>query len=562
MCTEAATALGGRASVRYGAEGGKRKERNILKITEFVQRARLGRDDFDEEKAEYSYTTEGGTFVARIHFGSSASSRGGRGLVGGEKGIPETSSDHYGGYDDILDGDVSRVGGLRCRSCGHFITPRGGRGLTVRALPSGRWDDCIEDMICFEGPSAVPMLARDVTFARPGFCLVGHAEALIHVHDLVDGAVAIAVHDVVPGLDAKIVVTDNGEGEGRDDERGSLKLSAGSANERRLQCARCHLSLGRMSTLVDGRRLDKSDGSCANGGCGGEEEVHGDADVRGGETECGAAGVDKSGMLLLKHCLLGDDVSRVTDGVTADFNGLANGSGNKNKNDNDDDGRSSERHSTFEGNGDAIGTSESEIDAALSDSIDGVSGAACADTLPPSLRPVFATVTPVHWLMGEMEHARSVDRHSRFILTVSGRAPVASAGCLGILVLSDHTRVSQDGVYKPHRALRVAFREQTVGLVQQEEQEEEKRQLEAELRGCGGGDGACRPREGGPGGGGGGVQEGLPGARTPARELVLSHSDYEMVREKLFQASWASFWTVDPAYARLDARGYRFSYLF
>ncbi|CAN0546243.1 unnamed protein product, partial [Ectocarpus sp. 12 AP-2014] len=121
---------------------------------QFLQRVDVGREDFDGDRASCSAEATESMCVVGVPYSGTASGRG----------VEEEAES-----DGLDDEDLQRVSCLRCRFCKHPITPTG-RALAVRAMPSGRWDECIEDMICYDGPQAVPMLARDVNFARPGRC--------------------------------------------------------------------------------------------------------------------------------------------------------------------------------------------------------------------------------------------------------------------------------------------------------------------------------------------------------------------------------------------------------
>ena len=240
-----------------------------------LQRANLGRADFDERRASFQHGEAGGVCVVRVPYG-----------VNRSEGSCHVS-DLEGGEIDPDDEGVSIVARLRCRFCEHPFTPAG-CGLQVRAMPSGRWDDCIEDMICFDGPSAVSMLARDVNFASEGRCLMGHAEVLVHSRDVLPGAVAFG--DGGPRLDAESL---HGQKYDRDDKPDDKRQT--------LECARCELPVGRPSILVDGS---------------------------------GKRGV---GLVLLKHALLGDGLTapntpvggcgeNASDGVKTGLDGNLQGS--------------------------------------------------------------------------------------------------------------------------------------------------------------------------------------------------------------------------------------------
>ncbi|CAM9780898.1 unnamed protein product, partial [Choristocarpus tenellus] len=96
------------------------------------------------------------------------------------------------GNSDIWEGGQS-VANVCCRFCGHGLThPRlgaVGRGLRVVQLPLGRWDECIDDMFCFDGPSAIPMLGKDAAADKVGQCLLGDSFVLLHEVDCVPGTI-------------------------------------------------------------------------------------------------------------------------------------------------------------------------------------------------------------------------------------------------------------------------------------------------------------------------------------------------------------------------------------
>eukprot|EP00611_Tribonema_gayanum_P021953 TRINITY_DN4325_c2_g1_i2.p1 TRINITY_DN4325_c2_g1~~TRINITY_DN4325_c2_g1_i2.p1 ORF type:complete len:1025 (-),score=258.19 TRINITY_DN4325_c2_g1_i2:254-3328(-) len=80
------------------------------------------------------------------------------------------------------DDAAKQVTAVWCRFCGAAITKKGSLRRAL-PLPSGRFDDVIDEMVCFEGPTAVPMTAREVSFARKGLCLVGQTFLLLHADD-------------------------------------------------------------------------------------------------------------------------------------------------------------------------------------------------------------------------------------------------------------------------------------------------------------------------------------------------------------------------------------------
>lgn len=224
-----------------------------------LQRAELGRENFAAEQSSFEGDVAGGLCVVRVPYGVDSAKDDPSGGVLFE-------GDGDAGSGDVDDEGVSRVARIRCRFCGHPLTSAE-QSLVVRAMPSGRWDDCIEDMICFDGPSAVPMLAREVNYANAGRCLMGHAEVLLHSRDVIPGAVAL-----VDGLSPP-------PAECKHREDTLLNRVGGDGEEwRSVECARCELPLGRPAALADGR----------NSGEG-------------------------TGFLLLKHCLFGDELSTADD---------------------------------------------------------------------------------------------------------------------------------------------------------------------------------------------------------------------------------------------------------
>jgi HECT-like Ubiquitin-conjugating enzyme (E2)-binding len=56
---------------------------------------------------------------------------------------------------------MTQVTALLCRFCSARLTVDGALKRAL-PLPSGRFDDVIDEMICFEGATAVPMTAREV----------------------------------------------------------------------------------------------------------------------------------------------------------------------------------------------------------------------------------------------------------------------------------------------------------------------------------------------------------------------------------------------------------------
>lgn len=233
-----------------------------------LQRANLGRADFDEHRASLDDGggPEGVVFVVRVPYGSCNLGESNGVLRKRWQDIDEGSSEKPD------DEDVSIIGRLRCRFCGHCFTADG-RGMEVRAMPSGRWDECIEDLICFDGPSAVTMLAREVNFANQGRCLMGKSEVLIHWGDVLPGVLAFG--DGSSSLDGKEI-----QREQKQVRDGELQ-----GEGQTLVCSRCELHVGRPSMLT----------------------------VEHGERK------GDLGVVLLKHTILGDDLTEQngTDGNNA-----------------------------------------------------------------------------------------------------------------------------------------------------------------------------------------------------------------------------------------------------
>lgn len=445
----------------------------------------LGRDDYDLNRFSFDNEADDDLCVVVVHYGEE--SVGGGRDNGGHGGSDCGVTDESGGAetDGLDDEGVSRVAGVTCRFCGHPFTERGGNGLTVRAMPSGRWDDCIEDMICYDGPSATPMLARDVNYARPGRCLMGHAEVLLHSRDLIKGAVAV-VDD--PGAAAAKAV----DGDGKPSPPRLDGSSDASIDEdgpdlwRSIECARCDLPLGRPATPMDGSN---------------------DAEGRG--------------FLLLKHCLLADEV------------GAATGGGG---------GSCSEEDSDVGKVAGKVGLAQKRGEGAVSTSAEGG---------VRSIPRVFANRTVITWLMGEMGHSNLVDGCTRFILAARGRARSAPAGCLSMLLAGTHNRVSENGEQKPRRAHKIGFREESRELAEKAHEDEEKRP--------GGAQGGQASAEGGDGDVGRGA---AVTARVPARVLEVSYGEYGMVRRRLLETAWVLAETVAAPLSALDSRGYSYGYLF
>ncbi|CAM9569445.1 unnamed protein product [Chrysoparadoxa australica] len=96
----------------------------------------------------------------------------------------EARAVEHGGEEEI---DVPELTGVTCRFCQHVLVSAGSLNK-VLPLPSGRFDEVIDDMICFEGHRAVPMTAREVSIAQAGRCLVGDTFVLLHEQDMAPAA--------------------------------------------------------------------------------------------------------------------------------------------------------------------------------------------------------------------------------------------------------------------------------------------------------------------------------------------------------------------------------------
>jgi hypothetical protein len=92
------------------------------------------------------------------------------------------------GDEELFDSQRAHPIDFLCRFC---LAPISRPGKVKRALPlpSGRFDEVIDDMICFEGPTATPMTAREVSYGQVGRCLVGETSLLLHNADVVEGSV-------------------------------------------------------------------------------------------------------------------------------------------------------------------------------------------------------------------------------------------------------------------------------------------------------------------------------------------------------------------------------------
>ena len=413
-----------------------------LPDAKFLQRASLGRRDFSPELATCAAGEPADSVcVVRVPYGTDrggADSHHHHHLRDQEEEEEEEDGACRRGDDEADDEGVRHIARLRCRFCGHPFTPAG-KALAVRAMPSGRWDECIEDMICFDGPQAVPVLARDVNFARAGRCLMAQVEVLLHPGDVVRGAVKTSANGGVspPAAAAAAAgaVSDTGPEEGR--------------GWRGLECARCDLPLGRLATVEDGHDRSTGNDNVA------EED---------------------RGLLLLKHCVLGDDVSA------------------------------------------AVGQDGGAPLAAKGDENDGPSCPPSPPPLPPHPAPsssprVFENRTAIKWVMGEMAHYNERDGCARFIVSARGRSPAAPGGSLTLVLTKTDGLVSVSGGDRPARAHRVKFREESRREAERRDEEER--------------------------GAGGGKEPAATAAKVPARVLEVSYGEYRAVRDRIVGAAWA-----------------------
>ncbi len=144
--------------------------------------------------------------------------------------------ERYANHQRCASGD--KVSQLKCRFCGNGFLPISiSSPLRVFQLPSGHFDDIVDDMICFEGPLAVPMTAREVTFARKGRLLMGDSFCLLHPSDVNVGT-----------IDVTVLKDDEKEEEEEEqnDEREGKEFCVGSIQQKMARCSRCKYWLGGM----------------------------------------------------------------------------------------------------------------------------------------------------------------------------------------------------------------------------------------------------------------------------------------------------------------------------
>ncbi|CAM9697446.1 unnamed protein product, partial [Phaeothamnion confervicola] len=120
------------------------------------------KEKIDPDAAEVSALPEGHSFSVRVPYRMS------------QHGVAASDAE--------VENDDCDVAAVHCGACRAPLTRPGALRRTL-PLPSGRFDEVIADMICFEGPTAVPTTAREVAYARPGRCLIGEGFVLLHRAD-------------------------------------------------------------------------------------------------------------------------------------------------------------------------------------------------------------------------------------------------------------------------------------------------------------------------------------------------------------------------------------------
>ncbi len=145
----------------------------------------------------------------------------------------DDDDEKYGKHHRCFTGE--EVAQLKCRLCGIGFLPSSTSSSPIRVfqLPSGHFDDIVDDMICFEGPTAVPMTAREVTFARKGRLLMGDSFCLLHPSDIHVGTIDTTV---LKNVEVEQQNDEDDEGWGREYRIDSIQKMA--------RCARCNYWLG------------------------------------------------------------------------------------------------------------------------------------------------------------------------------------------------------------------------------------------------------------------------------------------------------------------------------
>ncbi len=166
----------------------------------------------------------------------------------------DDDDEKYGKQHRCVTGEL--VAQLKCRFCGNRFLPPSSTSsspLRVFQLPSGHFDDIVDDMVCFEGSMAVPMTAREVTFARKGRLLMGDSFCLLHSSDIHVGTIDTTVLN-----DAEEYDEQNGEDE-REYHIGSIK--------KMVRCARCNYWLGDVISCQEGSEPTSTE-ICVDERCG------------------------------------------------------------------------------------------------------------------------------------------------------------------------------------------------------------------------------------------------------------------------------------------------------
>ncbi|CAN0075685.1 unnamed protein product, partial [Hapterophycus canaliculatus] len=246
------------------------------------------------------------------------------------------------------------------------------------------------------------------------------------------------------------------------------------------------------------------------------------------------------GLLLLKHCLLGDDLGADDDDDDDDDDTRDTTGGGK-KQEAAGDGSGSN------GDGTRGGGTESEQRRRRA--------VGSSDRPPPPA--VFEHRTAIKWLMGEMSFFNERDGCARFIVSAKGRSPSAPGGALSLVLAKMNSLVSIDGSSKPGRAHRIAFREESREEAERADEEETWGDQESKPSPLPPPPPPPPPGDAGAGGGKEGGSVAKTAAKVPARVLEVSYGEYGVVRERLRRAAWAG-----ASSCTLDPRGYSYSYLF
>lgn len=135
---------------------------------------------------------------------------------------------------------------LSCRSCGHRLSRReeDGRIVKVLPLPSGRWDEVVDYLACYDGQPTVNFSSSS-TRAVQGVAFEGHSILALHRLDLAETAVCVLAVGGYgePDDDDDDIDDDAADGGGRGD--GPWRDAVGGAT---VTCANCCSVLGHAST--------------------------------------------------------------------------------------------------------------------------------------------------------------------------------------------------------------------------------------------------------------------------------------------------------------------------